>query len=256
MAFGAATWGGAVGRRSESERRADFRGSQSHFKRERKKRTSIPAPKAIVREVSPSRPTYASARPLACPFGARASPSATLAPLGSIGAAALFVVGPSLRLGYFRFAPIARFPTAALGTPTPAPPSACAKSPRSLCLDCSCARRGGRLLRWLSNRVSRLRISSGLCARSGATRAAYAAQNRARRFSTKQACRKTAALGFPPPAGVAPYPLREGQHRARPTARAAFGYSRGDWDSTRTLRGHFALAARIVRPSIGGASGH
>ena len=34
-----------------------------------------------------------------------------------------------------------------------------------------------------------------------------AAQNRARRFSTKQACRKTAALGFPPPAGVAPYPL-------------------------------------------------
>ena len=31
-----------------------------------------------------------------------------------------------------------------------------------------------------------------------------AAQNRARCFSTKQACRKTAALGFPPPAGVAP----------------------------------------------------
>ena len=36
-----------------------------------------------------------------------------------------------------------------------------------------------------------------------------AAQNRARRFSTKQACRKTAALGFPPPAGVAPYPLNQ-----------------------------------------------
>ena len=34
-------------------------------------------------------PTWALARPLACPFGARASPSATLAPLGSIGAAAL-----------------------------------------------------------------------------------------------------------------------------------------------------------------------
>ena len=46
-----------------------------------------------------------------------------------------------------------------------------------------------------------------------------------------------------------------GQHRARSTARAAFGYSRGGWDSTRTLRGHFALAARIVRPSIGRAAG-
>ena len=57
-------------------------------------------------------------------------------------------------------------------------------------------------------------------------------------------------------AGVAPDPLSEGQHRARPTARAAFGYSRGGLDSTRTLRGHFARAARIVRPSIGGASGH
>ena len=42
-----------------------------------------------------------------------------------------------------------------------------------------------------------------------------------------------------------------GQHRARSTARAAFGYSRGGWDSTRTLRGHFALAARIVRPLSG-----
>ena len=35
-----------------------------------------------------------------------------------------------------------------------------------------------------------LRVSNGLPARSGATRSAYAAQNRARRFSTKQACRK------------------------------------------------------------------
>ena len=91
---------------------------------------------------------------------------------------------------------------------------------------------------------------------TGATRAACAAQNRARQFRVKRVCSEVAALGFPPLAGVAPDPLREGQHSARPTARAAFGYSRGDWDSTRTLRGHFARAARIVRPSIGGASGH
>ena len=31
-----------------------------------------------------------------------------------------------------------------------------------------------------------------------------AAQKRARRFSTKQACLKTSALAFPPSAGVAP----------------------------------------------------
>ena len=64
-----------------------------------------------------------------------------------------------------------------------------------------------------------LRVSNGFPARSGATRAAKQhpsgrlrrcpsgsaySLNRARRFSTKRACRKTAALGFPPPAGVAP----------------------------------------------------
>ena len=34
-----------------------------------------------------------------------------------------------------------------------------------------------------------------------------AAQNRARRFGAKRVCPESAALGFPPPAGVAPYPL-------------------------------------------------
>ena len=52
-----------------------------------------------------------------------------------------------------------------------------------------------------------------------------------------------------------PYPLKSGQPRAQPTVRAAFGYSRGDWDSTRTLRGHFARAARILRPPKDSASG-
>ena len=52
-------------RRNESEMKADFRGSQSRFKRERK-RGLPPAPKAIVREKSPFSPTCASA------FGAAA----------------------------------------------------------------------------------------------------------------------------------------------------------------------------------------
>ena len=50
---------------------------------------------------------------------------------------------------------------------------------------------------------------NGFSANDGGDAGGEAAQNRARRFSTKQACRKTAALGFPPPAGVAPYPLNQ-----------------------------------------------
>ena len=109
------------------------------------------------------------------------------------------------------------------------------------------------------------RPNSGLSARTGATRAARQhpsgrlrrcpagsayAQNRARRFSVKRACRKTAprvaapsgdryavggyALGFPPPAGVAPLsnerddaahdlPAKcRGVRRARPSAILAY----------------------------------
>ena len=80
-----------------------------------------------------------------------------------------------------------------------------------------------------------------------------AAQNRAQRFSTKQACRKTAALGFPPPAGVAPYPMREGQHRARPTGeparvspRAGFAYSLAKG----TLQGRCGNTSRRARESF------
>ena len=60
------------------------------------------------------------------------------------------------------------------------------------------------------------------------------AQKRARHFRRKQVRPKSAALAFPPPAGVAPYPMREGQHRARPTGesarvspRAAYAYGFG-----------------------------
>ena len=60
-----------------------------------------------------------------------------------------------------------------------------------------------------------------------------------------------------------PCPMKSGRFRAQHTAtpagaapRAAFGYSRANWDSTRTLRGRSARGARIGRPSIGGASGH
>ena len=91
---------------------------------------------------------------------------------------------------------------------------------------------------------------------TGATRAACAAQNRARQLRVKRVCSEIAALGFPPSAGVAPDPMKSGQPRAQLTVRAAFGYSRANLGSTRTLRGRSAQGARIVRPSIGGASGH
>ena len=62
-----------------------------------------------------------------------------------------------------------------------------------------------------------LRASQRTLRETGATRAACAAQNRARQFRVKRVCSEVAALGFPPLAGVAPDPLREGQHRARST---------------------------------------
>ena len=50
-----------------------------------------------------------------------------------------------------------------------------------------------------------VRLRNGFSVGTGATRAACAAQNRARRFSCPtMLAEKTAALGFPPPAGVAP----------------------------------------------------
>ena len=147
------------------------------------------------------------------------------------------------------------FPNGGSWDSHPTPPSACAKSPRSLCLDCSCARRGGRLLRWLLNRVSRLRTISGLLARSGATRAAKQhhsgrlrrcpsgsaySQNRARRFSTKQACRKTAPL---------------------PEHRFATRYRSGDIRSVFRLRrasppklGHCPCGARRAVARVGGVA--
>ena len=66
---------------------------------------------------------------------------------------------------------------------------------------------------------------------TGATRAAKPPKTERGAFPTKRACRESAALGFPPPAGVAPDPMRRGQFRAQPTAcpawsapRAAYAY--------------------------------
>ena len=87
-----------------------------------------------------------------------------------------------------------------------------------------------------SSAVDVLRVSNGLPARSGATRSAYAAQNPARRFSTKQACRKTAPL---------------------PEHRFATRYRSGDMRSVFRLRrssppnlGHCPCGARRALPAL------
>ena len=92
-------------------------------------------------------------------------------------------VGPSLCSGYFRFAPIG----SSLKLPLLVPSGA----GRGLKVCSSCRR-------------CVLRASNGFPARSGATRAAKPPKTERGAFPTKRACRESAALGFPPPAGVAP----------------------------------------------------
>ena len=93
---------------------------------------------------------------------------------------------------------------ARLGFPTPRPMGLARVVPQET-FDCPFAPSGAdRLLRWLRLPL----ICASRFVRSsrevGGNAGGEAAQNRARRFSVKRACRKTAALGFPPPAGVAP----------------------------------------------------
>ena len=80
----------------------------------------------------------------------------------------------------------------------------CERSPKESAELCVAPRRGGRLLRWLRLPLicaSRfVRISREVGGNAGGE----AAQNRARQFRVKQVCSESAALGFPPPAGVAP----------------------------------------------------
>ena len=159
-----------------------------------------------------------------------------------------------------------RSPTIALGTSTPAPDWFVPySSPKLPLLAPSGAGRG---LWWLLVRVPLLRALCGQLREVGGGAVGEAAQNRARRFGAKRVCPESAALGFPPPAGVAPYPLSLpakrarrgaspakvvvvsvslGQHRARSTARAAFGYSLAEgtlqgrcWDTSRMARESFS----------------
>ena len=115
----------------------------------------------------------------------------------------------------------------------------------------------------------------------GATRSAKPPKTERGAFPTKRACRESAALGFPPLAGVAPYPLSLpakrarrgaspakvvvvsvslGQHRARSTARAAFGYSLAEgtlqgrcWDTSRRAR---ESISRPEQARVGHHQGH
>lgn len=148
-----------------------------------------------------------------------------------------------------------RSPTIALGTSTPAPDCSCPARPQS----CPCfAQSGaGRGLKVCSScRRCVLRASNGFPARNGGDAGGLCRPKpSAALFRLSKLAEKLPRSVFRLAAGVAPYPMKSGQPRAQLTVRAAFGYSRGDWDSTRTLRGRFARAARIGRPSIGGASG-
>ena len=108
-----------------------------------------------------------------------------------------------------------------------------------------------------------VRLRNGFSVGTGATRAAMPPKTE-RGVSPVQRCwpRKLPRSVFRLRRASPPCPMKSGRFRAQHTAtpagaapRAAFGYSRANGDSTRTLRGHFARAARIVRPFIGGASG-
>ena len=156
-------------------------------------------------------------------------------------------------------------------TTTPAPRGLCEKCPNSVAelplpLGAAALALGG---------ASPQRLLRG----DGGDAGGDAAQNRARRFGAKRVCPESAPLPghrfatryrsgdmrsvFLLRRASPPCPMKSGRFRAQHTAtpagaapRAAFGYSRANWDSTRTLRGRSARGARIGRPSIGGASGH
>ena len=98
-----------------------------------------------------------------------------------------------------------------------------------------------------------LRASNGFPARSGATRSAKPPKTERGAFRLSKLAEKLPRSVSRLAAGVAPYPMREGQHRARPTGeparvspRAAYAYGFGYFRASRsnhsplrgTLTGH------------------
>ena len=134
------------------------------------------------------------------------------------------------------------------GLPTPAPDWFVLARPK-VALACAIGR-GSPFKVVSSCRRCVLRASQRTSRETGATRAASAAQNRARQFRVKRVCSEVAALGFPPLAGVAHDPLRGTTPRTfnRPRGLRLFSRQLG---STRTLQGHPVWGARIV-PRVGG----
>ena len=97
---------------------------------------------------------------------------------------------------------------------------------------------------------------------TGATRATRSPKSERGTFGANKFARKVPRSLSRLRRASPPYPMRDGQHRAQSTdkpawsaSRAAFGYSRANGDSTRTLRGRSAQGARIGRPSVVGAAG-
>ena len=141
------------------------------------------------------------------------------------------------------------FPTAASGTSHPRARLVRAPLVPKVALACPIGR-GSPFKVVSSCRRCVLRASQRTLRETGATRAACAAQNRARQFRVKRVCSEVVALGFPPSAGVAPDPLRGTTPRTinRPRGLRLFSRQLG---STRTLQGHPVWGARIV-PRVGG----
>ena len=171
-------------------------------------------------------------------------------------------------------------PTSSLWLPTPAPDwfVPCFSQKLPLLVPSGAGR---------SSRCVRLAVDvcfapfNGFSANDGGDAGGEAAQKRTRRFGAKRVCPESAAFAFPPLAGVAPYPLSLpakrarrgaspakvvvvsvslGQHRARSTARAAFGYSLAEgtlqgrcWDTSRRAR---ESISRPEQARVGHHQGH
>ena len=153
-----------------------------------------------------------------------------------------------------RLGRLSRFPTAL--QPPPPRRGACAIIVPIKRLNCRCPS-ARRRWRWA------VRLRNGFSVGTGATRAAMPPKTERGGSVPNEFAPNLPRSVFRLWRASPPCPMKSGrfcaQHTATPAGaapRAAFGYSRANGDSTRTLRGRSARGARIGRPSIGGASGH
>lgn len=149
-----------------------------------------------------------------------------------------------------RLGRLSRFPTAL--QPPPPRRGACAIIVPIKRLNCRCPS-ARRRWRWA------VRLRNGFSVGTGATRAAMPPKTERGGSVPNEFAPNLPRSVFRLRRASPPCPMKSGRFRAQHTAtpagaapRAAFGYSRANGDSTRTLRGRSARGARIGRPSIGG----